>query len=58
MLLNNLMKRLIDKMSFGDKKVYIELYSHDKEKEDYKIIRILILLMLMKAVNLDSKNTR
>ena len=39
MLLNNLMKRLIDKMSFGDKKVYIELYSHDKEKDDLKIYK-------------------
>ena len=39
MILKKLMKHLIDKMSFGDKKVYIELYSHDKEKDDLKIYK-------------------
>jgi hypothetical protein len=42
MILKKLMKHLIDKMSFGDKKVYIELYSHDKEKDDLKIYKFEI----------------
>ena len=57
MLLKNLVKKLIDKMSFADNKVYIELYSHDKEKDELKFIN-LILWMLMKAVKLDLKNTQ
>jgi len=43
MLLKNLVKKLIDKMSFADNKVYIELYSHNKETDDIKIFRFNIV---------------
>tara|TARA_R100000773_G_C4148796_1_gene71849 strand:+ start:278 stop:574 length:297 start_codon:yes stop_codon:yes gene_type:complete len=43
MLLKKLIKLLIDKMFLGDNKVYIELYSHDKENDDIKIYKFNIV---------------
>tara|TARA_R100000231_G_scaffold8124_1_gene11003 strand:- start:1560 stop:1856 length:297 start_codon:yes stop_codon:yes gene_type:complete len=43
MILKKLVKHLIDKMSFADNKVYIELYSHNKETDDIKIFRFNIV---------------
>jgi|TARA_Y100000817_G_scaffold142517_1_gene111688 hypothetical protein len=43
MLLKNLVKKLIDKMSLADNNVYIELYSHDKEKDELKLYKFNIV---------------
>ena len=43
MILKKLVKHLIDKMSFADNKVYIELYSHDKEKDELKLYKFNIV---------------
>jgi hypothetical protein len=43
MILKKLVKLLIDKMSFADNNVYIELYSHDKEKDDLKLYKFNIV---------------
>ena len=43
MLLKNLVKKLIDKMSLADNNVYITLYSHDKERDELKLYKFNIV---------------